>query len=288
MRWQMGKRSGNVEDRRGSSGGGGLMKLGGGSGCLLAIVAIVMVAMGENPLQLLGMVEGGGGGGATSGPVESSPEEDQQVEFVRAVLGDTEVTWNQVLPQQANVSYREPTLVLFRDSVRSACGYNSAAVGPFYCPPDQKVYIDLSFFDQLAQQFDAPGDFAQAYVIGHEVGHHIQNLTGLSDRVHQARARVGETQGNQLSVRQELQADCYAGVWAHYAHTERQLLEEGDIDEGLRAAAAIGDDTIQRRSQGRVSPESWTHGSSDQRVRWFRTGFQSGNVNSCDTFEGTL
>ncbi len=286
MRWQMEHRSSNVEDRRGSSGRGGLVKLGGGSGCLLVIVALVMVAMGENPLQLLGIIEstGGGGGAAPSGPVESSPEEDQQVEFVRVVLGDTETTWNRVLPQQANTPYREPTLVLFRDAVRSACGYNSAAVGPFYCPADQKVYIDLAFFDQLARQFDAPGDFAQAYVIGHEIGHHVQNLTGVSNRVARARSGRSQVQANQLSVLQELQADCYAGVWAHFANQERQMLEPGDIDEGLRAAAAIGDDTIQRRSQGRVSPESWTHGSSEQRVRWFRTGFQSGSMASCDTF----
>ncbi len=285
MRWQDGKRSSNVEDRRGARrpGGGALLKLGGGGGLAVVVVAIVMIALGEDPMQLLGLLDGGGGSGAT---VQSTPEEDQQVEFVRVVLGDTETTWNQLLPQQGGRAYREPTLVLFREAVQSACGYNSAAVGPFYCPPDQQVYIDLSFFGELERRHDAPGDFAQAYVIAHEVGHHLQNLLGTSTRVHQARARLSEVDGNALSIRQELQADCYAGVWAHYAQ-QRGLLEPGDIDEGLRAAAAIGDDTIQRRAQGRITPETWTHGSSEERVRWFRTGFQNGTMQSCDTFQGT-
>jgi len=282
MRWQDGRRSSNVDDRRSKrSGGGALLKLGGSGGLVVVLVAIVMVALGEDPMQLLGLVDGGGGSGA----VQSTPEEERQVEFVRVVLGDTESTWNQLLPQQAGRPYQEPTLVLFRDGVQSACGYNSAAVGPFYCPPDQQVYIDLAFFADLERRHDAPGDFAQAYVIAHEIGHHIQNLLGTSTRVHQRRAQLSEVEGNQLSVRQELQADCLAGVWAHYAQ-QRDLLEPGDIDEGLRAAAAIGDDTLQRRAQGRITPESWTHGSSEQRVRWFRTGFQAGTVQSCDTFQG--
>ena len=285
MRWQDGRRSSNVEDRRGKGrpGGGALLKLGGGGGLLVVVVALVMVALGQDPMQLLGLLDGSGG--SASGPVQSSPEEEQQVEFVRVVLADTEATWNQLLPQQGGRAYEEPTLVLFRDAVQSACGYNSAAVGPFYCPPDKQVYIDLSFFGELERRHDAPGDFAQAYVIAHEIGHHLQNLLGTSTRVHQARARVSEVEGNQLSVRQELQADCYAGVWAHYAQ-QRGLLEPGDIDEGLRAAAAIGDDTIQRRAQGHVTPETWTHGSSEERVRWFRTGFQNGTLPACDTFQG--
>ena len=282
MRWQQGRRSSNVEDRRGM--GGTAMKLGGGSGCILVVVVLVMLAMGKDPSALIGMATGGSGPSAATGPVESTPEEDQQVEFVRAVLGDTEITWNQIF-QQRGANYREPKLVVFRNSVRSACGFNSAAVGPFYCPPDQQVYIDLSFFDELERRFGAPGDFARAYVIGHEIGHHVQNLLGISDQVQAQRQRMPRAQANELSVRQELQADCYAGVWAKQAHAQRQMLEPGDIDEGLRAAAAIGDDTIQKRSQGRVSPESWTHGSSEMRVRWFRTGFESGNIDSCDTFD---
>jgi hypothetical protein len=201
------------------------------------------------------------------------------------ILADTEDTWTRVLGDRGG-RYQAPRLVLFTEAVQSACGLSSAAVGPFYCPPDQKVYIDLAFFRELDERFGAPGDFAQAYVVAHEVGHHVQNLLGTADRVHAARSEASEADANALSVRMELQADCYAGVWAHHAATQRQMLEEGDVEEGLRAAAAIGDDTLQRRAQGRVAPESWTHGSSEQRVSWFRRGLESGRLDACDTFSG--
>jgi predicted metalloprotease len=201
------------------------------------------------------------------------------------VLGSTEDVWNALFKQQGR-AYAEPRLVLFSDAVQSACGMASAAVGPFYCPPDQQVYIDLTFFRELDQRFGAPGDFAQAYVIAHEVGHHVQNLTGIAERVDAARQRGGERDANALSVRQELQADCYAGVWGHYVAGSKTgiKLEAGDVEEGLAAAAAIGDDRLQRQSRGQVSPETWTHGSSDQRVRWLRRGLESGRVSDCDTF----
>jgi len=208
---------------------------------------------------------------------------DQLSTFASVVLADTEDTWNALLGPQDG-GYREPTLVLFTDAVRSACGFNSAAVGPFYCPADHKVYLDLSFFNELARRFGAPGDFAQAYVIAHEVGHHVQNLLGISDQVQQARRRSGPTEANALSIKMELQADCLAGVWAHHAHRQRSLLEPGDVEEGLRAAAAIGDDAIQTRSLGYTRPESWTHGSSEQRVTWLRRGLETGDPGACDAF----
>jgi predicted metalloprotease len=204
-------------------------------------------------------------------------------EFVGVVLADTEAAWTQIFAQQGS-TYEKPTLVLFRDAVQSACGTASTAAGPFYCPADRKVYLDLSFYDELTNRFGAPGDFAQAYVVAHEVGHHVQTLLGISDRVQQARQRGSDTGANALSVRLELQADCFAGIWAHNADQSRQLLESGDIEEGLNAASAIGDDRLQREAQGRVNPDSFTHGTSEQRVRWFKTGFQSGDVKSCDTF----
>jgi predicted metalloprotease len=211
----------------------------------------------------------------------ASPGENQQADFVSAVLASTEDTWGEIFAEHG-ATYQPPRLVLYRDSVDSACGYGTAAVGPFYCPVDQMVYLYLSFFDELERRFGAPGDFARAYVIGHEIGHHVQTLTGVTDRV---RAQGGRGHSdNELSVRQELQADCYAGVWASRAERERDLLEEGDIEEGLRAASAIGDDTLQRRSGGAVVPETFTHGSSAQRVEWFRRGFDSGGIESCDTF----
>ena len=203
-------------------------------------------------------------------------------EFVELVLADTEDTWTRVFQQGGN-RYQPPKLVLFTDAVESACGTNSAAVGPFYCPLDRKVYIDLSFYRELDQQFGAPGDFAQAYVLAHEVGHHVQTLLGISERVNQVRQRAGEVEGNQLSVLQELQADCFAGVWGHHAGRQN-LLDAGDVEEGMQAAASIGDDTIQRRGRGRVSPESWTHGSSAQRVEWLRRGLTQGTMDACDTF----
>lgn len=214
------------------------------------------------------------------------PADDPQADFVARVLGDTEDTWAALLPAETKAKYTPAQLVLFRDAVRSACGVASAQVGPFYCPGDKRVYLDLSFFDQLERRFGAPGDFARAYVIAHEVGHHIQTLLGTSKEVRAKQAGLPEAQANQLSVRQELQADCYAGVWAHHAKTQRNLLEPGDLEEGLKAASAIGDDTLQRKAQGTVVPESFTHGSSEQRVTWFRRGFDHGRMAECDTFGG--
>jgi predicted metalloprotease len=209
---------------------------------------------------------------------------DEQAEFVSVVLADTEDTWSQIFAAGGK-RYRAPKLVMFSGMVQSACGMTSAAAGPFYCPADQKVYIDLDFFRELDRRFGAPGDFARAYVIAHEVGHHVQNLLGVAGQVQNLQARASERQANALSVRMELQADCLAGVWGHHANRQRQLLEPGDVEEGMRAAAAIGDDTIQKRSAGYVRPESWTHGSSEMRVRWFRRGLESGRVEQCDTFQ---
>ena len=255
---------------------------GGGIGTIV-IVLIVSWLTGANPLTLLQMAGGAGGGSeapAQQGQV-GAPTGDPQAEFAAVVLASTEDAWTRVF-QQAGERYQPPTLVLFNDAVQSACGTNSAAVGPFYCPADQKLYIDLGFFRELDQKFGAPGDFAQAYVIAHEVGHHLQTLLGVSEQVSAARQRASETEANRLSVLQELQADCFAGVWGN--HAREKLLQDGDVEEGLRAAAAIGDDTLQRRSQGRVSPESWTHGSSEQRVEWLRRGLSQGTIEACDTF----
>ncbi len=281
MRWEDQRRSDNVEDRRGMRVPGGVA--GGGIGTIV-IVLIVSWLTGANPLTLLQMA-GGVGGGGSQAPAQQgqvgAPTGDPQAEFAAVVLASTEDAWTRVF-QQAGERYQAPTLVLFDDAVQSACGTNSAAVGPFYCPADQKLYIDLGFFRELDQKFGAPGDFAQAYVIAHEVGHHLQTLLGVSEQVMAARQRAGEAEGNRLSVLQELQADCFAGVWGN--HAREKMLQDGDVEEGLRAAAAIGDDTLQRRSQGRVSPESWTHGSSEQRVEWLRRGLSQGTIDSCDTF----
>jgi predicted metalloprotease len=236
---------------------------------------------GQNPADLISTTDPGTETVGTSGSVENDP----QREFVAVVLKDTEDTWGEIFRERRS-DYQEPTLVLFSQATQSACGVGQSAMGPFYCPADQKVYLDLTFFRDLDQRFGAPGDFAQAYVIAHEVGHHIQTITGLSERVHSARQRASGREANALSVRQELQADCYAGVWGHYA-SRRGLLDPGDAEEGLRAAAAIGDDRLQHQSQGRVVPESFTHGSSDQRVSWLRRGMESGDVNACDTFSGS-
>jgi predicted metalloprotease len=279
-----------VEDRRGRGGGGFGIPLGkGGIGCGgLILVLIVSWLTGINPLALIGMAEQGGGPQAdvrpvdTGGPTEPRADADE-ARLAGLVLADTEETWNNLFAQRGQ-TYRPPVLVLFDRATSSACGYGSAAVGPFYCPADQKVYIDLSFFRQLDQQFGAPGDFAQAYVIAHEVGHHVQNLLGISSEIQNRRQRASQREGNQLSVALELQADCLAGVWGNRAETQRDRLEEGDIEEGLRAAEAIGDDVLQRRSQGQVQPESWTHGSSEQRAHWFRRGFDTGDPDACDTF----
>ena len=258
--------------------GGMLTK--GGIGVIIVIVLIGWL-MGKNPLALLQeMSSGSGGVGLEQGTSYTpTPEEQQLADFTSVVLADTEDVWNTLLD-----GYREPTLVLFSGSVSSACGHASAATGPFYCSEDEKLYIDLSFFNELQSRFDAPGDFAQAYVVAHEVGHHVQHLLGIIGEVHSARGQMSEEEYNQLSVRLELQADFLAGVWAHHAQEARQILESGDIEEGLRAAAAIGDDRLQMRSRGYVVPDSFTHGTSEQRVRWFRKGLETGDLRAGDTF----
>lgn len=282
MRWRGRQGSDNVEVRRGGSRVSGRAKVGGGIG---VIVVIIGALMGGDIGQLLGLVGGGGGGQpqATGHARALTPAEQEQAQFVSVILKDTELTWQTLFAAQGK-RYAEPKLVIFTDGVDSACGFQSKAVGPFYCPADQKAYLDLSFFAQLDKQLGAPGDFARAYVVAHEIGHHIQNLIGVSNRVHAQRAKVSKAQGNQLSVRQELQADCFAGVWAHYAHRERKMLEAGDLEEGLNAAKAIGDDALQKRASGHVRPESWTHGSSQQRMKWFKKGFSTGQMDACDTF----
>lgn len=285
MRWKRGRRSDNVVDARGSS-----SRMGGGKGLTLGGVAIVVVIgllSGQDPMQILGQLAGQAmQGGSVSAPQSSGPaSNDEQSEFVRAVLGDTEDTWREIF-QGANRQYRDPTLVLFRGGVNSACGFANSAVGPFYCPGDQRVYIDLAFFRELEQRFGAAGDFAQAYVIAHEVGHHVQTLLGVSAKVNAARQRGERVEGAAgLLVRQELQADCLAGVWAYHGQRRNDWLEPGDIEEALNAANAIGDDRLQKQARGQVVPDSFTHGTSEQRVRWFKTGFAQGNVGSCDTFK---
>lgn len=276
MRWQGRRASQNVEDRRG-------MRFGraGGVGLGTIILALIAVYFGQDPSIVLQDVQRPGP--AEQVPYEESAEEAQLREFISVVLGDTEQAWSEVFSANGS-TYEAPTLVLFSGAVESACGFAQAAVGPFYCPADRKVYIDLSFYQELRNRFGAPGDFAQAYVIAHEVGHHVQTLLGITDRNMAARNRASQTQANALSVRQELQADCFAGIWAHNADRARQLLEAGDIEEGLNAASAIGDDRLQRQSRGYVSPESFTHGSSEQRMRWFKRGYEIGSVNECDTF----
>lgn len=282
MRWEQGRRSTNVQDRRGMSGGG---LVGGGGIGMLLLVLIISFISGRNPLELLQQVEQAAPAGDTVPTGAAPPGDDPQGQMVSAVLADTEDTWRRIFSENGS-TYQDPQLVIFEAQVRSACGMASSAVGPFYCPADRTVYLDLSFFRDLDQRFGAPGDFAQAYVIAHEVGHHVQTLLGVSNRVHAARGRLSEAQANELSVRQELQADCYAGVWGNHA-SRREWLEDGDVEEGLRAAAAIGDDRLQRRSQGDVVPESFTHGTSEQRQRWLRRGMQTGDVQQCDTFSAT-
>lgn len=274
MRWQAGRRSANVQDRRGR----GTMIAGGGIGAVL--LTVIALLLGVDPDQVA--VQDGVGPGAevpTAAPGEFSGV-DEQADFVTVVLADTEDVWHELF-QRRNMSYREPRLVLFDDRVSSACGLAGAAVGPFYCPPDESVYIDLGFFRELDRRFGAPGDFAQAYVIAHEVGHHVQTLLGISDRVRAAQSRATQAQANALQVQMELQADCFAGVWAFHADRSRQILEPGDLEEALGAAAAIGDDRLQRQTQGTVVPESFTHGTSAQRVQAFRTGFNTGDPDRC-------
>jgi len=278
MLWKGRRESGNVEDRRGI-GGGGLAVGGGLGGIVLLVVALLF---GVDPRTLLDQSQGGGPSTGTQTSRQVNPAEDELAKFTRVVLAETEDVWSDLFRQQGR-QYRAPTLVLFTNQVSSACGQASAAVGPFYCPGDAKVYIDLSFFRELHTQFRAPGDFAQAYVVAHEIGHHIQHLLGTSDKVTAMQARASEAQSNQLSVRLELQADFYAGVWAHYAQ-KRGIIEPGDFEEALRAASAIGDDRLQREAQGYVVPDSFTHGSSEQRARWFRRGLETGDMRQGDTF----
>ncbi len=292
MKWDDQRQSDNVEDRRdsgGGSGGGGGFGLGGRS-IGLGSVAIALVAgwiFGINPLTVLGLLDGSGGGPAPSAqtaPAARPPATDRQAAFVATVLADTEDVWREQFKAQGN-TYQEPKLVLFRGATPTACGRGEAAMGPFYCPGDQKVYIDLAFYDTLRTRLGAPGDFAQAYVIAHEVGHHVQNLLGISAKLDAQRGKIPEARMNALSVRLELQADCLAGVWAFHAQRSRQVLEQGDIEEGLNAASQIGDDALQRQAGGTVRPESFTHGSSAQRVSWFKRGLGAGRMADCNTFE---
>jgi uncharacterized protein len=288
MKWQGNRESDNVEDVRGRSGGGG-MRLGGGRGIGLGTIAIALVAgwiFGINPLTLLGALGGGGPAGVPvqQAPGARPPADDQMARFVATVLADTEDVWRAQF-QQMGSGYRDPKLVIFRGSYPTACGQGQSAMGPFYCPGDQKVYIDLGFFDTMKTRLGAGGDFAQAYVIAHEVGHHVQNLMGITEKIDGMRGRVSEAQQNALSVRLELQADCFAGVWANHAQKARQVIEQGDVEEAMNAATQIGDDTLQRKSQGSIVPESFTHGTSAQRVTWFKRGLQTGSVQQCNTFE---
>jgi predicted metalloprotease len=279
MKWRVGRQSTNVEDRRGQGiGGMGVGGLGVGG---LVLVLIVSFLFGKNPLELLSQVETQA---PTSGQAGPAPPPTEATQLVGAVLGSTEDVWGKIFAQ-AGQQYPAPTLVLFSQVVASACGRATSAVGPFYCPGDQQVYIDTAFFDEMATRMGAGGDFAQAYVVAHEVGHHVQTVTGVSEQVAQLRARGAQVEGdNGLLVRQELQADCYAGVWANLAQQQYQWLEPGDIEEALNTAAAIGDDRLQRQQTGTVVPDSFTHGTSAQRVRWFKTGFESGDAGRCDTF----
>jgi len=281
MRWKKARRSDNLVDARGRGVGGKGLSLG-----VVVLVVVIGMLSGQDPMQILGELGGQLQQEQASAPApEQNAEADEQVEFVRAILGDTEDTWNQLFAE-AGGDYREPTLVVFSGGVRSACGFASSAVGPFYCPGDQRVYIDLQFFREMEQRFAAAGDFAQAYVIAHEVGHHVQTLLGVSAKVNAARQSGQRVEGDGgLLVRQELQADCLAGVWAHHAQKRHAWLEPGDLEEALNAAAAIGDDRLQQQGRGQVVPDAFTHGTSAQRVRWFRTGFDRGEVARCDTFK---
>jgi predicted metalloprotease len=285
MKWEGNRESDNVEDRRGSGGG---FPLPGGRGIGIGTIVIALLGgwlLGINPLTLLGLLSGAGGPPAQvqQAPAQRPPADDRLARFVSTVLADTEDVWHGVF-RQAGGSYQEPRLVLFRGATPTACGTGQAAMGPFYCPADQKVYIDLGFYETLQSRLGAPGDFAQAYVIAHEVGHHVQNLLGISAKVDQMRGRVSQAEYNRQSVRLELQADCFAGVWAHHAQNARQILEQGDVEEAMNAAARIGDDALQRASGGAVVPESFTHGTSAQRQRWFHAGMQQGSLKACDTF----
>ncbi len=282
MRWEGNRESENVEDRRGASSFG----LGGRS-VSLGTIAIALFAswlFGINPMTVLSFLTGGPTNISAIQQPAQQPADDRTTRFVSTVLADTEDTWNALFRAQG-ADYVEPSLVLFSDATPTACGTGQSAMGPFYCPGDQKIYIDLSFYRLMQQRFNVSGEFAQAYVIAHEVGHHVQHLMGITDQVDNARRSMPETQGNALSVRLELQADCFAGVWAHHADRARSILEAGDVEAALNAASAIGDDALQRQTQGQVVPDSFTHGTSAQRVRWFRRGIESGEISGCNTFE---
>lgn len=286
MRWRGRRQSENVEDRRGMS---GPVMIGGGGGLLLLAVVVIAMCMGADPRALLDMVAQAPPvqqpGAAAPGPApdQNAGEEDEMRQFVSVVLADTEDVWTDLLGRMGK-EYVKPTLVIFTGEIASACGYQSAAVGPFYCPLDQKVYIDLAFYEDMKNKLGAPGDFAQAYVIAHEVGHHVQNLLGISEQVQALQQRASPEQANELSVRLELQADFFAGVWAHHANQNWRILEQGDIEEALQAATAIGDDKLQMKSRGYIVPESFTHGTSEQRMRWFALGLKTGDMSQGDTF----
>jgi predicted metalloprotease len=286
MKWEGNRESDNVEDRRGDGGGGGGFGLGGRSLGIGTIVAALIgsYVLGVNPLTLLNLLSGSGPAPTRSAPTHATPASDHQAKFVRTVLADTEDVWSALFRAQGG-SYVKPKLVLFSGQIPTACGAGQSASGPFYCPGDQKVYIDLSFYRLMQERFHVSGEFAQAYVIAHEVGHHVQNLMGVSEKVDAARRRASTSQSNALSVRLELQADCLAGVWAFHANQARQLLEQGDVETALAAATAIGDDALQRQAQGHVVPDSFTHGTSEQRVRWFTRGIENGQITQCDTFK---
>jgi len=287
MKWEGNRESDNVEDRRdeGGGGGGGFI---GGRGIGIGTIVIALLGgwvLGVNPLTILGLLSGGGDTApqVQQAPAHRPPSDDRMARFVSTVLADTEDVWTDVFAK-GGATYQKPKLVLFRGATPTACGQGQSAMGPFYCPGDQKVYIDLGFYETLQKRLGAPGDFAQAYVIAHEVGHHVQNLLGISAKMQQMRGRVSQTEYNALSVKLELQADCLAGVWANHANNARQLLEQGDVEEAMNAAARIGDDALQSAGGGHVVPESFTHGTSAQRQRWFDTGFKNGSVKRCDTF----
>lgn len=283
MRWGGQRESSNIEDRRGM--GPARTGVGLGVGGMVLVLAVSFLT-GTNPLTLLNMLNGVQDITTSSEPDQPAPRgapSDNLGKFASVVLADTEDTWRELLPAMGR-SYQDPYMVLFTGAVRSSCGTASSAVGPFYCPGDAKVYLDLSFFNEMAERLGAPGEFAQAYVIAHEIGHHVQNLLGIAEKITRTQQRLSARERNALSVRMELQADCFAGVWGYHAQHKRHLIEPGDFEAGLRAAAAIGDDRLQRMSQGHVQPESWTHGSSEQRTTWLRRGLQSGDPGACDTF----
>jgi predicted metalloprotease len=279
MQWRGRRQSGNVDDQRGSGGGGGGgLPIKGGIGLVIIIIVFGLIT-GKNPLTLLQSLPIEDGNSVSIAPYQATPEEEELTQFVKVVLADTEDVWNMLMP-----NYREPTLVLFSGSVQSGCGNADASSGPFYCSEDEKLYIDLVFYQELKNRFNAPGDFAQAYVIAHEVGHHVQHLLGITDKVHAAKGEMSEEEYNELSVRLELQADFLAGVWAHHANELNDVIEQGDFEEAINAASAIGDDTLQKQFQGRVTPDSFTHGTSEQRVRWFTKGYKTGDTAQGDTF----